>query len=80
MVIWVPRCISFSISNKDLGTGVGRSILTQEQGLEWSHTNFVIVKQKKIQSPIDTVRIFSSFNLKKKRGEARVLGLKSRLL
>lgn len=47
MVIWVPRCISFSISNTDLGTGVGSSTLTQEHGKEWSHTNLVIVKQKK---------------------------------
>lgn len=58
MVIWVPCCISFSISNKDLGTGIGSSILAQEQGMERSHTNLVIVKQKKIQPPIGTMKIF----------------------
>lgn len=57
MVICVPRCISSSISNKDLGTGVVSSILTQEQGMERSHTNLVIVKQKKIQPPTDTTKI-----------------------
>lgn len=63
MVIWVPCCISFSISNKDLGTGVSSSILTQEQGKEWSHKNLVIVKQKKKKSSLlQTLQRFSSFN------------------
>lgn len=37
MVIWLSCCISFSVSNKDLGTGVGNSILTQEQGWKESY-------------------------------------------
>lgn len=32
---------------KGLGTGVGSSILTREQGKERSHTNLVVVKQKR---------------------------------
>lgn len=68
MVIWVPCCISFSISNKDLGTGVGSSILAQEQGMERSHMNLVIVKQKKIQPPVGTMKIFHLLIWKRKDG------------
>lgn len=57
-VIWVPCCTSFSVSNKDLGSDVGKTILTEEQGMESSHINLLNVKQKKPQPPTDTTKIF----------------------
>ena len=71
IVIWVPCCISFSVSNKDLGTGVGKSILTQERGMERSHISLLNVKQKKTQPPTDTMKIFI-FSFEKEK-----LGVKS---
>jgi len=70
MVIWVPHCISFSVSNKDLGTGVGNRILTQEQRMERSHINLLNVEQKKKNSLLQTLRRFLSFDLKRWKSKA----------
>lgn len=58
MVIWDPCCISFSVSNKDLGTGVGNNILTQEQGNGKEPHKFTECETEKNQSPANTTKLF----------------------
>lgn len=64
-VIWVPCCISFSVSKKDLGNGVGNSIQTQKQGIGRSHINLLNMKQKKSQLPSTTKIFIFSFEKEK---------------
>lgn len=57
MVIWDPCCISFSVSNKDLGTGVGNNILTQEQGNGKAPHKLTQCETERTQSPTNTTKL-----------------------